>query len=257
MDDSFLVQQGFLTKFISADNIEEKIFLLLEGVGVGNIHRLLFTRLIVLTVYILFGGLNYNVYAFIIVLFLLGIGILIYNAFRTENKKGLLVLLTVLLLFNGQILINFVETLCGLANIGIIFLAFLSIYVLLSNNRRSFIAGIILSLLTIYSNGNGMLIIPPVLVCLFIQKRIKALIIFGVLSIVAALFYFYNLDITRINNDGIWNGFHERILYFFYFVGGSLWLPSQKFISFFNGLFLFSVYIWGIFSGHYKKNIFI
>lgn len=257
MDDSFLTLQNFLVKFIQADNIGEKISLLLEGIGVGNIHRILFTRLIVLTIYIIFGKLNYSIYVFIIAVFLLGLGMLIYNAIRSENIKGLLVLLIVFLLFNGQIFFNFVEPLCGLANIGIIFLAFLSIFVLSLNNWKYFTLGTILSLLTIYSNGNGMLIIPPVLACLWIQKRIKALIIFGILSIIAALFYFYNLDTTRINNDGIWNNFHERIMYFFYFIGGNLWFPSQKIISFLTGFFFFIVYIWGIFYKDYKKNLFI
>jgi hypothetical protein len=94
-----------------------------------------------------------------------------------------------------------------------------------------------------------------VLACFCIQKRVKALIIFGALSVIAALFYFYNLDVIRITGN-IWDNFHERIMYFFYFVGGNLWLSSQKWISFSAGLFFFIVYIWGIFHKDYKKNLF-
>jgi hypothetical protein len=255
MDDDFLLTQNFLVKFINAEHSGERISLLLEGAGLGGIHRLLFVRLIVLVVYIAIGGLNYNIYVFIIALLLLGLGILTYNMIQDKNTKGLQTLLIILLLFNAQVLINFVESLCGLANIGIVLLAFITMFLLLLNSWKYFVLGLILSLLTIYSNGNGMLIIPPVLACFRIQKRIKALIIFGSVSVIAAMFYFYNLDSTRISGN-IWNNFHERIMYFFYFVGGNLWLPSQKWIAFFAGLFFFTVYIWGIFRKDYKKNLF-
>jgi hypothetical protein len=255
MDDDFLGLQKFLVQFIEANHSGEKISLLLEGFGMGYIHRILFVRLIALIVYIITGGLNYNVYVFIVALILLGLGILIYNMIHDKNIKGLQTLLIVLLLFNGQIFINFAVPLYGLVNIGISLLAFLSIFLMLLNNRCFFTGGLILSLLTIYSNGNGMLIIPPVLACLCIQKRVKALIIFGSFSIIAALFYFYNLDVTRISGS-IWNNFHEKIMYFFYFVGGNVWLPSQKLISFFVGLCFFIVYIWGILYKKYEKNLF-
>jgi hypothetical protein len=178
-----------------------------------------------------------------------------YQMIRNKNMKGLWALLIVLLLFNGQNLGNSMIAQFGLGNIGSVFISFLSIYLLLENHRIAFIGGLLLSVVTIYSNGSGMLIIPPVIACLYMQKRIKALICFGIISVTAALFYFDGLDTSRLESD-IWNNLPVLFLNFFIFIGSNLWIPSVKFVSIFTGIACSVIYVWGICNKVYKRELF-
>lgn len=252
MDDDLPSLQNFLVRFVQADDIREKVSLLLEN---GNGHRLLFMRSIVLFVYMVCGKLNYSICIFIANLLLFGTSVLLYKMIRNKNMNGLWVFLTVLLLFNGQNLGNSIVAQFGLANIGSIFITFLSIYLLLLNHRPAFICGLLLSLITIYSNGNGMLMIPPVIACFCIQKRTKDMICFGTVSVTAAMFYFYGLDTSRLGGD-IWSHLPELAANFFIFIGCNLWIPSVKFVSLFTGIVCSAIYVWGIFNKVYERNLF-
>jgi hypothetical protein len=255
VDDDFPALQNFLVKYLQTDGFREKMSLIFADHNEG-VHRLLLARLVVLVVYALSGTLNYAVYTVVINLFLIATGIFIYTMIHDRRMKGLALFTVVLLLFNSQNMIQSAYVLSGLSHVGVIFSAFLTIYLLLFNNKISFAAGILASALAIYSNGNGMLVILPVMVCLGMQKRIKALIIFGILSLAAAAFYFYNLNAARITGNSIWDGLYERIMHAFVFIGGNLWIPSFKFISLSVGLFCAAVYVWGIFNKVYKCNMF-
>jgi hypothetical protein len=124
-EDDFPVLQSFLVDFVQADDFSEKFKLLIGGYGP---HRLLLTRLIVLVVYAFCGKLNYICYIVFVNLFLIGIGVLIYSACKQKSLNGKTALLVAALLFNGQNLLNSTWSLSGLANIGIVFVAFLSMY---------------------------------------------------------------------------------------------------------------------------------
>jgi hypothetical protein len=256
ISDDFPALQDFLVQYLQAENGGEKLSLLLESIGIGKVHRILLPRLMVLLVYLLTGKLNYTIYLFVVILFTSGIAIMIFKMINDKRMKPLAMLLTVTLLLNGQNFINYMLVFAGIANIGICFFAFLSMYLLLSRSRASFVGGLLLSLLTIYSNGNGMLIIPPAIIALYLQKRMKELIVFAIPCILAALFYFYGLEMSRITGGDSWEKLYNTVSYFFIFTGGCLWVPSAKFISFTAGVLCFAVYVWGILNKAYKDNLF-
>jgi hypothetical protein len=253
--DDFPAIQEFILKFNKAGGVCEKMSLLLEEYS-WSMHRLLFMRSVTLFVYILTGRINYTVYIFIANMLLVGLGALIYcSVFKNKDIKRLCLLITVLLLFNGQNLCNSIWAISGLANFGNCFTAFLSIYLLIAEKRKYFIFGILLSLLTIYSNGGGMFIIPPVIICLMIQKRTKELMIFACVTIIASVLYFYNLNLSRASGN-ILNNIPALVNNFFIFVGCNFWVSSMKIFSFFSGLCCFVVYVWGILNKNYRKNLF-
>ena len=253
MDDDFPALQNFLVRFVQAEDTGAKISLMFES---GNMHRLLWMRLMVLLVYALCGTLNYSIYAFVTSLFLVGTGVLLCWVIRKSSMKGVLMLIAFLLLFNGQNLGNSLFVMSGIANIGSVFITLLSVYLLLLNRRWTFICGVLLSLITIYSNGNGMLIIPPILICFWIQKRVKELITFGCIAIPASILYFYGLESSRMSHD-IWSNIPVMLMNVFVFVGNNLWIPSLKYISIAVGVACVAVYLWGIFNKTYKENLFI
>jgi hypothetical protein len=100
-----------------------------------------------------------------------------------------------------------------------------------------------------------MLIIPPIIAALMIQKRKNYLIIFGVISITAAILYFYGLDNTRMSNY-IWGNIHIIIANFFCFIGCNLWIQYMIFFSLFAGITCVVVYLCGIWNKMYKKDLF-
>ncbi|MDR2470418.1 MAG: hypothetical protein LBD27_08105, partial [Tannerella sp.] len=123
MDDDFPTLQNFLVRFVQSEDTGTKISLLFES---GNMHRLLWMRLMVLLVYALCGTLNYSIYAFITSIFLLGTGVLLCWVIRKSTMKGVLMLIAFLLLFNGQNLGNSLFVMSGIANIGSVFITLLS-----------------------------------------------------------------------------------------------------------------------------------
>jgi hypothetical protein len=253
IDDDFGAFYGFFVRFLHAEDIRTKMSILFES---GNMHRLIWLRLNILLVYILSGKINCSVYVFLTSLFLLGTSCLLCKGIRGKDVRWISILVIALLLFNGQNFGNNVFPMSGIANIGSIFITLLSIYLLLMNNKWAFGFGLLVSVITIYSNGNGMLIIFPILSCLLIQKRIKEFIIFGILTILSAVFYFHGLDSSRMGGD-LWSNLHIVAMNIFVFAGNNLWLPSLKYVSLLTGIGCGVVYLWGIFNKVYKKNLFI
>ncbi|MDR0349707.1 MAG: hypothetical protein LBH90_09485 [Tannerella sp.] len=251
MDDDLGVLRN-LTRLVQSEHMQEKMSVMFEN---GNGHRTLFLYTVVWMVYAVCGHLNFSVCIFITNLLLLGTGILMYQMNRNKDRRGLWACLIVLLLFNGQNLGNSLIAQFGLANIGSVFITFFSIYLLLINHRAAFVGGLLLSVITIYSNGNGMLIIPPVIACFCIQKRIKELICFGIISVTAALLYFYGLDTSRLEGD-IRNNLPVLVLNFFVFIGNNVWIPAFSYISIFTGMVCSVIYVWGICNKVYKQNLF-
>ncbi|MDR2498566.1 MAG: hypothetical protein LBD28_03910 [Tannerellaceae bacterium] len=253
MDDDYSALQNFLVYFLKGDS-GEKFRLMLEA---GNMHRLVLMRLVVLGVYIACGQLNYSAYIIITSLFLLAIAFLLYYASsRRSSAKGLAISLIILLLFNGQNLGNNLWAMSGVANIGSVMLTLLSITLILSERRGSFVAGIAVSLLTIYSNGNGMLMIPPLMACLWVMKRRWELIAFSLISVTAAAMYFVDLESSRVGG-GLMEHLDVKILNVFVFAGCNLWIPSAGYIAVATGIACAAIYVWGIFKGIYRTNLFI
>jgi hypothetical protein len=102
-----------------------------------------------------------------------------------------------------------------------------------------------------------MCIIPPVVAWLASQKQFKKMALFGVPTLIASFVYFYNLDATRINPIYLWNHLDLAVVRFFSFAGGSMWLPTAKFLAFTLGLVCFAVFAWGIVKKHFEKYPFI
>ncbi|MDR2496357.1 MAG: hypothetical protein LBD21_04440 [Tannerellaceae bacterium] len=251
MDDDYHALQNFLLNFLKADGAE-KLRLMLEA---GNMHRLVLMRLVVLGVYAVSGQLNYSAYIWLTSLFLLAIALLLYRegAGRSESKS-LLAAIIFLLLFNGQNLGNNLWAMSGVANIGSVMLTLLSITLILSERRAAFVAGIAVSLLTIYSNGNGMLMIPPLLVCLWMMKRRRELIAFGLISVTAAALYFIKLESSRVGGS-LTDHPGVKLLNTFAFAGCNLWIPSAGYIAVAAGAACAAIYLWGIYRGVYKTNL--
>ena len=150
--DDYLAEQNFLVRFLQSPALSQKLHLLIEQ---HNEHRLLFTRLTTLIVYLFTGKLNYVMYITLANAMLIGTGILMFTTVKDDTKKAFGTFLIALLLCNGQHLETSVWAMSGLANIGTLFLAFMSLYYVLRRETSWVVVGFALSVLTVFSNGNG------------------------------------------------------------------------------------------------------
>jgi hypothetical protein len=117
--------------------------------------------------------------------------------------------------------------------------------------KSGFITGTLLSIITIFSNGNGMCLFPAILFSFLLQKRKKKLFWFAGVAGIAVVCYFLNLN-WESNNE---HRLDAIITSFFHFLGGNLWIPSVKIVAFLWGLFIFATYVWAVIGGFYKRNI--
>ena len=247
--DDFEVFFRFLCDYIDSPALGEKLALIFEPHGP---HRIVFTRLTVLLNYWITGTVNINVLVLTGNLFMLGIGAMFFVFLRQRKDAGIFALMTVLLLFNGQNFETNTWAMAGLANVGTLLLAMLSVYFVMQPAKPGFIAGIILSVITVFSNGNGMCLFPAVLFSFLLQKRKKELLLFAGVAGMAVICYFLNFNWESNSGHSLRTG--AVTTGFFHFLGGNLWLPSVKMIALFWGLFIFATYVWAVIGGFYRKN---
>jgi hypothetical protein len=247
--DDFDVFFQFLCNYIESSSFTEKLKLIFEQ---HNVHRIVFTKIAALLSYWITGKINLVVFIIIGNLFLLGIGAMFFNFLKQKKNAGIFALIIILLLYNGQNFETSTWAMAGLANVGTLMLSMSAIYFVLQPGKSYFITGIILSVIAIFSNGNGMCLFPAVLLSLFLQKRTKNLIWFAIVTGIAVICYFFNLE---LNSEHGSRYIPDILKAFFCFLGGNLWLPSVKIVAFLLGLFIFATYVLALVGKFYKKNI--
>lgn len=255
--DDYLAEQNFLVRFLQSPNLSERLRLLIEQ---HNEHRLLFTRLTTLTVYLFTGKLNYVIYIILANAMLIGTGVLMYKGLDDDDsKKAFGVFLIALLLCNGQHLETSAWAMSGLANIGTVFLAIASLYAVLRRERHWVMVGFVLSILTVFSNGNGMFILIPALIGLALQRRTKTCLAYTFVAALSVALYFLNYVKPERTDVGLTNILvhaPQILINLCTFAGLNFWVPSLRIISIVIGAFCLSVYLWGIWKGWYRSALF-
>lgn len=254
--DDYLAEQNFLVRFLQSPDFSERLRMLIEQ---HNEHRLLFTRLTTLAVYLFTGKLNYAVYIILANAMLIGTGLLMYKTINDDRKKAFGAFLIALLLCNGQHLETSVWAMSGLANIGTLFLAIASLYCVLRRETAWVVAGFALSVLTVFSNGNGMFILIPALIGLALQRRTKTCAAYAIVSSLSVALYFLDYvrpERTDIGLMDILTRMPQILINLCTFAGLNFWVPSLRIVSIAVGAFCLSVYLWGIWKGWYRTDLF-
>ena len=244
--DDYLAEQNFLVRFLQSPDLSERLRMLIEQ---HNEHRLLFTRLTTLAVYLFTGKLNYAVYIILANAMLIGTGLLMYKTINDDRKKAFGAFLIALLLCNGQHLETSVWAMSGLANIGTLFLAIASLYCVLRRETAWVVAGFALSVLTVFSNGNGMFILIPALIGLALQRRTKTCAAYAIVSSLSVALYFLDYvrpERTDIGLMDILTRMPQILINLCTFAGLNFWVPSLRIVSLAVGAFCLSVYLWGL-----------
>lgn len=241
--------------FFMNESFIDKLKVLFSGSGE---HRLFFTHMIPVIIVFLVGKVNLLLVLFVVFLLSLSMYLLLLN-FCNKDCRPYFYLPVSLLLFGGSNLETFIWPMSGLANIGINLLALLSIYlILVKENVKLFAGGILLLFVTVFSNGNGMAVIPVLLLGLLWQKRKKKAVIVAFISILLLIGYFYNFSLDNTGSSNLLDRLkiiHLLFVSFFLFVGNNVFIPEFKWISLCVGISCFMIYLYAFWKKYYKYNL--
>lgn len=268
--DDYMAILRFLADFIESTTIIDKLKLLFAQHAE---HRILFTRLNVLVNYWVLGKIDFRF------LILIGNSCLIMILFLlsrlincTKDLKWFWMLVISLLLFSFQSQQNSFWAMASLGNFGVICFVLVSFYFIKNSYVFGFrfIFGIIMSVLTVFTSGNGLLILPLLILISATKPKILKLILIASISLIL-LFYFrdyHQIEYSQFNSDRLFHPF-EILGYFFAFSGavfavvpsssiGTLSAGLLNIIGYgfpiIAGMVLFGYFLWLIRIRYYRNN---
>ncbi|MCE6991669.1 hypothetical protein [Dyadobacter sp. CY323] len=178
----------FIETYAKAANWQDKLKALFSQ---HNEHRIATTRLIAWLDYSLFGHLNYRHLMMAGNILLLGVIPLCYDILK-KNKKPLFALVPIpFIWFTLAFWENMYWGMAAVQNFGVVTLALWTLYLCIKPQNAPFAVSLVLSLVTILTSGNGLLVLPIGAVLLFLTKNRKRFALWLVASVAEIFIYFY------------------------------------------------------------------
>ncbi|QKZ15808.1 hypothetical protein HU175_18185 [Spirosoma sp. KUDC1026] len=214
--DAFL---SFLLGYTDAGSVGEKIDWLLRP---NNEHRILTAKLITLSIYAITGTINFKALIISAFLFLLGLLFLFYRLFRAINLPLLAFVPVPFLLLQPQHYLVSMWAITGLQHEVVLFLAFTSLYLLATGQRKAFSGALAIQLLASLSMSNGLFCWVAGAVVLAVQRNWTRLALWLALGAAAIIFYFHDFQSPQGNESSF--SFFQKYPYivlagFFTFTG--------------------------------------
>ncbi len=165
-----------------------------------NEHRIALTRFLTWADVLVTGKLNYRHLMLAGNLLLLIIPV-VWGLILHQNKKPLYCLIPVpfiwLTIAHWE---NMYWGMAAVQNFGVVAMAVLTCYLLVRNRNSCFLAAIAAAFITVFTSGNGLLILPVGFGLLLISKRWKYLSVWGVISVLFILLYFAGFEYPSATN---------------------------------------------------------
>ncbi|GAA4458521.1 hypothetical protein GCM10023189_30940 [Nibrella saemangeumensis] len=222
---------GFLLKYLQASSGLGRVAELLRP---NNEHRIVTGKLIALVSYHTTGMLNMRLLIFGGFAFLLGTWALLLYVFKRNRIPLAYAIPVSFLLFQPQFYLTTFWSITGLQHQPVVFLGFLSLYLLTNRGHRatmSLLGAIALAVLTTFTNGNGMFIWFAGLGVVLLQGRFSVAIAWLLSAMLTVSLYFSGFT-TQGNEAGIAYTFEHPVrtlLSFFSFIGGLFdFLPTHE-----------------------------
>lgn len=240
--DDFYWGISFLDDYIHASSIAEKLRLIFQQHAQ---HRIAYFRLFMVGYYHLFGEINFKYLIIIGNISNLVIFYIFYILLKKEGLKRIFILPVSLILFQLQYYQNIIST-YGFPNQAVLMWAILAFYTLTLTNKKAVYFTILFAILSVFSNGNGILTFPIILFFLFIQRRFKDLKITAIIFALFIIVYFATFE--RMSSE-ITFGFNI-IIYFIQFLKSAFYtnhntietIAVVTIFALFMGKFLFDCY---------------
>lgn len=224
INDDYQAILKFINDCITTENYFEKIKIIFSQ---HNEHRIVFTNLCSVLCYKLAGTINFTYIALIGNISLLFITFLYYKKFSKTEKRQILFLPVVVLLFNFSHWENMTFAMASTANFTVILFSLLSIHFLTKSEitNQTFCFSIIFYVLAVFTQGAGLILFPLHVLILLYKKELNKLKQYVLFSAVLFYLYFLSYNSPAQNTpifDVLLNYKSKLILFFFGFLGNEV-----------------------------------
>lgn len=215
----------FLFTYIQSDSITEKIRLILSQ---HSEHRIVFNKIVILTIYYLTHELDLKMLIWIGNLSLVGVLFLLYKYLLSKQHHILYGLPVPFLLFQLQYHENIYWAMASVANLYVVLFAFTSLYFASqissdSGNDKNLIIALAFAFIATFTNGNGFFTFIIINLLLLYKGSKKQLLITICVTVATLIIYFYGYE--RLTSDQslilVLRRPKRTIFSFIYFLGGA------------------------------------
>jgi hypothetical protein len=180
----------FNLDYLELNTLKEKINIIFSQ---GNDHRLAFLKVINLAYVNIFGQVNFRHFKFIGMLFYFLTIVFIFLVGEFKISKFIYFVPVPMLMLSFSFSEIFFLAMESLTHLPVILFSTITAYLIVK--AKKVILPILFLFLAIYSNGNGILLIPLGILGYFIMKEYRKLAYWVFFSSMFLLFYFYNFNI--------------------------------------------------------------
>ncbi len=239
---------NFTNNFLGA-GFQDKVNLIFSQ---HNEHRISFSRVITLASYYLAGKINFRLLIFIGNISLIGLLAVLWKASTFTKNKFLYFIPAIFIIFNVQYWGDIYFATPAVSNLCVLFFAFASLYFLSKESWKYFIFSLVLAVIAVFTNADGLLVFLAGLPVVIYQRKPKRILLWVCVGIVCILFYFYGY-VKPPGHPGIISSVlsHpvQAIAYLFRFMGLCCLWPLAA------GIILCGYFIYLVRIGFYRKNM--
>lgn len=247
--DDFDTVLGFLNRFLSAGGLIDKAGIVFEQ---HNEHRLVFSRLVALIQYYLFGEADLRGLIIFGNLSLAGLFVSLALVYRQRLGRVLYLLPASLIIFNFGYYETVNWAMASVSNLYVLFFALLSLCLLFARpSAASFAGALICYAVAAFTQGGGLFVGLAGIVMLAIGRQFNKAAVWGLATVALFGIYFYGYH-TPAGHPSVLSVIGADpflpVRFFFSFLGSPLPMPEVF------GIFSFGFFIYLTVRGYYGEN---
>ncbi len=230
-DDDYDAVLGFLNKFVTSNNLGEKIWILFSQ---HNEHRIFFNRVVELLQYYIMGKANFYVLSIIGNLGWVLSFFVIYKLYKKKfnNFKYLLPISIIFFSFLTHTLMSW--SMASIQQYYQVLFLLLSYYFLIYKfSIKNALLYQFFLLLGVWTGGGGLIFYIPAVIYLFFKRRNKEAIVTSILFLINAYFYFifFNYQfMSSVSFSYFLKHFSDILIYVLNFIGNIKVLTRYEYI---------------------------
>ncbi len=246
-NDDFDAVLGFLLKYLSYDNLPDKLSLLSSQ---HNEHRIASVRLATLALYKATGAVDFRVLMLAGILAIPATAFLLYMASKS-GFKGAPFLPALFIIFQPQYYESIFCAMAALSNFHVILFALASIYFLSKEGALFFSFAIACAVIAAYTQGNGIFLFPTGAALLLLSKRYRAAVIWAAIGAAVIALYFHGYSRPAGHPEGASVILRDPLAVIKYFLA---FLGAPVYFYYAAGAASLLVFLLLVFKGYYRRN---
>lgn len=246
-NDDFDAVLAFLLKYLSYDNLSDKLSLILSQ---HNEHRIVSVRLSTLALYKATGAVDFRVLMLAGSLAIPAMAFFLYKASKSEFK-GAVFLPAIFIIFQPQYYESIFCAMAALSNFHVILFALASFYFLSREGSPSFALAVACAVIASYTQGNGIFVFPIGAALLLLSKRYRAVAVWAAIGAAVIALYFHGYSKPVGHPEVVATLLRDPFGILKYFLA---FLGAPVYFYFAAGGASLLVFILLVIKGYYRKN---